>query len=657
MYKILDNIEINKEECMVVINKEYQAIYGLGEKFDNVNQKGKYVRSVVREKCFYQGEYTYCPIPFFMSPQGFGIYVDTYLEVDFDFQHDDIITITFSCDSFNKVPKVYYFEGTLKEILQDYRTLTGLPRLFPKWVLGAWMSSNRWHNDKEVREQLAYKKQYDIPHNVMVIETWSDLTTHYVLNGAKVDLKGDGDFATKESIDFKHNEIWPDFPKLVSDIHAAGLKLLLWLVPIYAGGESIETDCNLDSLLKENEYVKKQKYAVLNKDGNPYVISKIWCIGSMIPDFTNHEANKYWFNRFNYLKEIGVDGFKTDGGEFVHTEDVEFSNGITGKEGISQYAEMYEKEFSDFVGSEGIIYSRAGGVKIPQNSILWAGDQESTWSEFRSMVKAGLSSGLSGISAWGYDIAGFSGYLPTKELYLRSVEFATFIPIMQWHSDPVRNNRIDFTGAWQNNDRSPWNMAAYLKDESLIDLVKRHFNMHYNLLPYQYMLQIESSETGIPALRHLALEFQEDKNVYDIETEFMLGSSLLVIPVLDDYIEDIKFYLPKDIWYNLYDGKRYEGGYHTIKLEEDKLPVFMRNNSCIPLNLHGGLIESNVGSDLSKYDELTFLVSGTGNYSFKDDLGNLISISWDKDNYKEIINKLNTKYNVLHIEKDTIYRK
>lgn len=654
MSKLLNDIKVNNNTASLVINRCYRAVYGLGEKFDKVNQKGLIVRSVVREKCFYQGEYTYCPIPFFMTPDGFGVYVDTYVEVDFDFTKDDVITISFSLDTFGKVAKVYLFEGTMKEILKEYRMLTGMPRIFPKWALGAWMSSNRWHNDNEVRLELKHNKEYGFSHNVLVIEPWSDLTTHYIVNGCKVNIKGDGDFATLDKLNFKDNDIWPDFPKLVSDIHDDGIKLLLWVVPIYAQDECMETKVNFESALNENEYVKQKKYVVLNKDNTPYTIPRVWCIGSMIPDFTNQIAKDYWFNRFDYLRKIGVDGFKTDGGEFVHELDVKFYSGETGLEGINKYPDDYTESFSKFTGDEGIIYSRSGGVKTPVNTILWAGDQESTWPEFRSMVVAGISSGLSGISTWGYDIAGFSGYLPTRTLYLRSVEFATFLPIMQWHSDPVSNNRCDFTLAYNINDRSPWNMAKYLKDPELLSLLKKKFDMHYNLIPYQYMLMKESNETGVPAIRHLALEF-DDENVLEIEKEFMLGDSLLIAPVLDDYIDEEEVYLPDDIWYNLYTKEKYTNGVYTIKLKDEYIPVFMRNNKCIPLNLNGGLIETSVGNNLNEYKELTFLVSGTGTYIFTDDLGNDITITWNKNSHKEISNKQNIKFNVLHIEKDKIY--
>ena len=654
--KVIEDIKIIDNQCNVRINKKYDAVYGLGEKFDSVNQKGLKVKSLVREKCFYQGEYTYCPIPFFMTPNGFGVYIDSYVEVNFDFSHDDYIDIFFPKESNGNIPKVYLFEGSMKEILTDYRKLTGLPRLFPKWVLGSWMSSNRWHNDDEIRKELKENKDYKFSHNVMVIEPWSDLTTHYIVNGCKVNLDGNGDYVTLKDLDFKNNKTWPNFPKLIKDIHNDGIKLLLWVVPIYAQDDCMESKCNYEACLKENEYVKNKHYVAQKLDGKEYTIPKVWCIGSMIPDFSNAQANKYWFNRFNYLKELGIDGFKTDGGEFVHELDIKFSNGHTGIEGINEYPELYEKAFSDFMGKDGIIFSRAGGVHTPMNSILWAGDQESTWSEFRSIIKAGLSSGMSGISTWGYDIAGFSGYLPSKELYLRNVQFASMVPIMQWHSDPVSNKRCDFTGAWPINDRSPWNMTKYLKDPDFINVLRRKFDLHYNLIPYQWMLMKESSETGIPALRHLALEFN-DYNVYDIDYEFMLGPSLLVRPILDDYIDEVNVYLPDDTWYDIFTNKKYLGGKYKFKIDTQTFPVFLRNNSCLPLNLNGGRIESSVGNDLSKYHELTFVVSGEGKYHFYDDLGNDIEICWDKDKHQELFNKTKLKYYVYHIEKDKIYRK
>ena len=641
-------IEKTQTGYKIALKKKYRAVYGFGEKFDSCNQKGKYVRACVREKCFRQGEYTYLSMPFFFTPDGFGMYVDTYVEVDFDFRTEGEVTIEFPRDSFGNRADVHWFEGTPKQIIEAFRSVCGMPRLFPKWVLGAWMSSNRWHTQAEVEEQVALTKKFNFPHSVLVIEPWSDCTTHYLWHGCTCTEK-EGDEAIHYSdLDFS-GSVWPDPKEMVEMLHEENLKLLLWIVPIYAQ-KSLESDCNVQQILKVDEYVKEHGECVMNADGSPYEIPHTWCIGDLVPDFTNPVAKEHWFAHFQHLKDIGIDGFKTDGGEFIHDHTVKFHDGTTGLEGQNAFCEQYIRAFADFIGEEGIVFSRAGGQRAPTCSVIWSGDQESTWSEFASVIKAGISAGLSGIGCWGFDIAGFSGYLPSEELFRRAVETAAFVPVMQWHSEAVSNGRCDFTGAWPTNDRSPWNIAAFhKKGEEFLSLLRDQFRLHYNLLPYQYMLLQESSRTGISPMRHLVLEFPEEEGVYEIDNEFMLGDALLIAPVLNDYISSQKVYLPEDTWFHLFTGQKYTGGVWECSLE--RTPVFLRNNKCVPLNLSGGKLCSDVGSELDGYKELTFLVSGTGCYEFSDDLGNSILLEWDEKSDRVLRNERQIKVKILHIER------
>ncbi len=650
--KRIDDLFIeNKEGFTLVLSKKYNAVYGLGEKFDRPNQKGLYVRATVKEKCFYQGEFTYLSMPYFMTPDGFGVYIDTYTEVDFDFTLNDKITVFCHKGTSGKMPKAYLLEGTPKQILYEFRKLTSMPRVFPKWVLGAWMSSNRWNCQQDVEEQLELTKKHKFPHNVLVVEPWSDLTTHYLFDGTTIPPKKGDEYAKKEEIDFKNSARWNNAQGLIDQLHDNGIKILLWVVPIYAQGVNIEGKTNIEQLLSDNEYVKKTSECVLNADGSPYEIPHTWCIESMVPDFTDPIGTKHWFNRFLYLLEMGIDGFKTDGGEFIHDKTVKFKDGTSGIEGQNAYPEQYTKAFSDFVGKDRIVFSRAGGQNSPSFSVIWAGDQESTWQEYRSVVKAGISAGTSGINCWGYDISGFSGYLPTAELYLRATQTAAFLPIMQWHSDPVSNNRCDFTGAWKTNDRSPWNISAFHKDENLLDLLRLQFNLHYNLMPYLYSLMKESAETGVASVRALAIEYPEDKNVYDIDDQFMLGNALMVAPVTEDYLEERKVYLPNGIWYDLFSGEKFSGGKVTVKLTKEHCPVFVKENTCIPLNLTNQTLCSDVGNDLDEYKELTFLISGEGSYRFTDDLGNDITVMWDYNGERVTDNAKNLKVYFYRIDK------
>ncbi len=77
----------------------------------------------------------------------------------------------------------------------------------------------------------------------------------------------------------------------------------------------------------------------------------------------------------------------------------------------------------------------------------------------------------------------------------------------------------------------------------------------------------------------------------------------------------------------------------------------MRKNKCVPLNLCGGKLYSDVGNDLSGYKELSFLVSGEGETVFSDDLGNEIRLSWTEKTHTVKENVKNVALKVYHIEK------
>ena len=94
----------------------------------------------------------------------------------------------------------------------------------------------------------------------------------------------------------------------------------------------------------------------------------------MIPDFTNPAAEETWFSKRNYLTEMGIDGFKTDGGEFIYREDVRFADGSSGRAGKNRYAQEYTAAYTKHLGSAQALFSRAGYAGQHTTPIHWAGD-------------------------------------------------------------------------------------------------------------------------------------------------------------------------------------------------------------------------------------------------------------------------------------------
>ena len=457
----------------------------------------------------------------------------------------------------------------------------------------------------------------------MVLEAWSDEATFYRFN--------------------EHGE-WQNPEEFVQILKSMGIHLILWQIPVL---KKMEQGENHDILDLDWEYAIRKNLCIKNTDGTVYRIPEgHWFAGSLLPDFTNPETIEWWFGKRDYLLAMGVSGFKTDGGEFVLTDDVTAFNGMTGIELRNYYAKSYVKAYTEFVGKDRVLFSRAGYTGQQNYPIQWAGDQISSWEEFRHVIIAGLSAGLSGIPFWGFDIGGFAGEMPTKELYERAVQCAVFAPIMQWHSEPVGGQFSEVLAVtWGVNDRSPWNVSKMYGDEQLLKRLRFHFNLRMNLLPYLYQQAVISSKTGTPMMKHLAVEYPEDERVYDVVDCFMLGE-LLIAPIMEEGQSGRNVYLPDGEWNCLWPlrvwneelGEWTEGEVlrgrrdYFVNCGSDRIPVFIRSGSCIALNLGATLeLGSFVGNRTDKYVQLTFWAVGErGRYHFFDDMDNELIISWEK---------------------------
>lgn len=564
------NAELYREKEQLTINLQYDGAYGMGEKYDSLNQKGKTVVNQVQEKFCFQGEKTYCTTPFFWTNTGFGLYVDTCETTTFSFE-DDRIVVTLP-----QTAEVVLFSGTPEEIIREYMGLFGPAVLPPEWTMGVWVSANRWNSQKDVDILLEKLKKYDFPASVMVLEAWSDEATFYIWNGAKYTPVPGNDNLKYDDFDFSDSP-WPDPRKMIEDVHDARLKLLLWQVPVYKkqGADEVLNDQND----QDRADAAARKLCVMAEDGTPYTIPEgNWFAGSMVPDFTNPETVKSWFSKRQYLLDMGVDGFKTDGGEFIYRQDVRFADGSTGREGVNRYCRDYTESYRDFVGSTGTIFSRAGFAGQHTVPCHWAGDQQSQNCELASVLKAGLSAGASGMVFWGFDLAGFAGPLPSLDLYRRATQMACFCPIMQWHSEPDGGQfRELMPGAEGNNERSPWNMAESYAAPGFMEEMRYWHKLHEELRPYLWKTAQDCVRDSMPFMRPLVYEWPEDQMAVNCQDEYLLGEDLLVAPLLEENAVSRKVYLPKGVWYDFFDKTEYAGGQVITAGKDGKLPVFTRN--------------------------------------------------------------------------------
>jgi alpha-glucosidase (family GH31 glycosyl hydrolase) len=303
-----------------------------------------------------------------------------------------------------------------------------------------------------------------------------------------------------------------------------------------------------------------------------------------MPDFTLKEARDWWLAKRRYLvDELGIDGFKTDGGEHAWGDDLRYADGSRGDAGNNRYPVAYAAAYHELLASvhhDGITFSRAGFTGSASYPAHWAGDEDSTWEAFRASITAGLTAGASGIFFWGWDLAGFSGEIPSAELYLRSAAMACFCPVMQHHSEFNHHRQ-------PSRDRTPWNIAARTGDKRVLPIYRRFAVLREALLPYLTEQAALSVTTSKPLMRALFFDEPDDAEIWKWPYEYFLGDDLLVAPVTEPGIESSRIYLPRGEWIDAWTGVMHRGPVvvdRPAPLEE--IPVYIRPsraNKLLPL--------------------------------------------------------------------------
>ncbi|MFD2327831.1 TIM-barrel domain-containing protein [Cohnella sp. GCM10020058] len=600
-----------------------EAFFGTGERFSHLELGGREVDCIVYNKYKNHGLKTYLPVPMFVSSAGYGFYADTTAAVKLRFgsRAPERTEAEIAWPEGAEELSIYLFDGGPEETLREYAGLTGMPVLPPKWCFGLWISSNSWDSERDVREQLALAEAHGVPVGAMILEQWSDEATFYIFNGAKYEVKSGEEAFRYEDFAFDPDGKWPDPRRMVRELHEAGVRVLLWQAPyqMYFGSvSSAQRDADEQTMLD-------REYHVRYRDGRAYRSHFYWFGHSLLPDFTNPEARDWWMEKREYLvSEIGIDGYKTDGGECILDEGLLFANGKTEEEMRNAYpnafAEAYYRSVAGRPGG-GVTFSRAGCQGAQRLPVHWAGDDLSTFPAFRDALRAGLSAGLSGIPFWGWDLGNFSGEIPDAELYIRSAQMSVFCPVVQLHSESMEKKTYD---------RTPWNVAERTGSKLALRLFKRYMDLRMNLVPYCYEQAVASVATGLPMMRAMFLSHPEDPACVRLWDQYMFGDSLLVAPVLEAGAASKRLYLPKGEWMDFFTGEVVAGG---ATLERDasigQIPVFQRSNAVVPLHLaDGGRLFGPVGNAMNGYRRLVFWVHLTDrlSYRFVDDLGNAVSL-------------------------------
>lgn len=543
-------------------------LYGLGERFDGANRRGHAYDVRVYEEYKEQGNRTYLPVPFVVSPECWGVWLDADEPSVFDLRASEgVIRLQKMPDAHAGLVLNLIVADTPYGVTSHFVGMTGGIAVPPKWAFGPWMSSNDWNNQARTEEVVRRTVAEDVPATVLVLEAWSDESTFYIWNDAQYTPKPGSEAPRLE--DFTFTGRWPDPKRLIDECHAHGIRVVLWQIPVQKHVPEEHAQHHADEA-----HMLERGFGVKEADGTPYRCRGWWFTDGLVMDFTHPEAREWWFAKRAYLfDDLGIDGLKTDGGEHLWGRDLRMHDGRRGLEMFNAYPNSYVGAYHEFVqartGGDGLTFSRAGYTGAGRYPAHWAGDENSTWSALKASVQAGLSAGLSGVSMWSWDIGGFSGDIPTVELYLRSVAFGAFCPIMQYHSE--------WNPATENRDRTPWNIAERHRDPRALEVYRQYAKLRMRLLDYLYREAQEMSDQGLPLMRSPGLVFPEEREALASDPHmYLLGRDLLVCPVVEKGALAREVRLPTGEWIDLWSGTRLAGG-RTVLVPAplDRIPVFV----------------------------------------------------------------------------------
>ena len=521
-----------------------EKIFGTGESFTRLNKRGQKLVMYLRDGQGVENYRQYKAVPFFLSSNGYGMFVHTSAPVTFDFGHDfDQHTVIYSGD---EVLDLFVFLGRPKDVLSEYTALTGRSPVPPLWSFGLWMSRITYRTEAEVRDVAAQLRRYRIPSDVLHLDTgWFE-----------TEWQSDYEFSTTR---------FPNPRAMIQDLGRLGFHISLWQYTYFTRKNRIWDEMEAGGFGVRDEG------------------------GRMAPedatlDFSNPAAVRWYRGKLRGLLDMGVGVIKADFGEGAPLTGV-YASGRTGWYEHNLYPVRYNQaawEITRSTTGDGIIWGRSAWAGSQRYPLHWGGDAENTNSAMAATLRGGLSFGLSGFTFWSHDVGGFVNRSP-RELYRRWLAFGVLTSHTRTHGAPPRE---------------PWTY-----DSAFVVDFRRAVEMKYRLMPYIYAQARASSDSGYPMLRTLFFEYPDDPTSWLIEDEYLLGEGLLVAPLFQE-ADHRAVYLPPGAWIDYQTGRSYQGGtWHDIHAGEVPIVVLARNGAVIP---HIALAQSTAQMDWNEIELRVF---------------------------------------------------
>lgn len=580
--KVKGNIIADSLEVIDFNISADEILYGGGARVLGMNRRGNRLALYNRADYGYEkrSELMNFTLPIVISSKKYMIHFDNepigYL--DLDSQKNN--TIAYQTISGKKRYQVVVGDSW-EDLVGNYTQLTGKQPMIPSWALGNFSSRFGYHSEAEARKTIQKFKEDKIPVDAIILD----------LYWFGKDIKG-----TMGNLEV-FRDSFPNFEKMIADFTKIGVKTITVTEPFIL------------TTSKKWEETKTKKLLATNKDGSE-AIWDFYFGNTALIDVFKPEAKEWFWSIYKDLANKGVAGVWGDLGEPEVFPSSANTVAGTADEVHNSYGHnwaklIYEGYQKDFPSTRPFILMRAGAAGSQRFGMIpWSGDVNRSWGGLSGQVEIALQMGMQGLAYMHSDLGGFAGDLEDDELYARWLQYGVFQPVFRPHAQEETASEPVF------------------RSNEAKKLAKQAIELRYSLLPYNYNLVFENSQTGKPLMRPLFFEEPTNQSLYTKADGYLWGNDFLVYPILQAAQKTKEIYFPKGSnWFDFYTNRLYEGGsIHNLVTFENHIPTFVRAGSVIPMteNLQNTEEYANQNLIFHYYYDETIVEEKEQNFYFDD---------------------------------------
>lgn len=529
---------------------ENEKLLGGGERILGMNRRGNAMPLYNKADYGYSTESNqmYFGLPAIMSSKKYILLFDNPAKGNMDLGKKRSNVLAFNAVG-GRSSYIVFSGDSYPKLIENYVQVTGKQPLPARWTLGSFASRFGYRSEQEVRDVVAKYKQEDFPLDALVLD----------LYWFGKDIKGH-----MGNLDWDRNA-FPTPEKMIADLKKQGVKTIAITEPfVLSSSSKWQSAVDAQALALDEKKQAKQFDFYFGNTG--------------LVDVFNQQGRD-WFNQsYQMLHNQGIAGWWGDLGEpEVHPSTAmhRFDNGLTvTADNIHnvyghRWAEMvYNKQLAMAPKQRPFVMMRSGFAGSQRYGMMpWTGDVSRSWGGLQSQVELSLQMSVLGLAYTHSDLGGFAGGEAfDAELYTRWLQYGIFQPVFRPHGqDNIAPEPI-------------------FHDKKTKDILRKYLKLRYQLLPYNYTLAYQNHLTGMPLMRPLFFENEDDLALIDNKTSYLWGNAFHITPIVYADVKTVKATLPKGVWFDYWSDTKYQGD-QTVNLPVtlEHIPVLVRAGAFIPM--------------------------------------------------------------------------